>query len=160
MKISILKLKEIEAKLKTIDKAQLRKKEIIYKNWRINVQEPISKEIKKATSASNVKIMRDINYVSYLKHINKYGSAYQDDFDPKDYNPLVRTCVSAKISGKDLKNVSERKLIEENQVINNVSMPNVAIDMKSRSDISWNKWLSQKYNTVESKIRIRSRYNI
>jgi hypothetical protein len=163
-------LKEIETKLKTIDKAQLRKKEITYKNWRINVQEPIKRQINKAAncpSAINAKTMRDINYISYLRHLNKYGCAYQDDFDSKDYDPLIRTCPSAKISEKNLKNVNQRKLIEETHVLNSnlplnqknerTSMPNINNEMISRSDISWNKWLSQKFNAVESKVRIRSR---
>ena len=150
----------------------MRKKEITYKNWRINVQEPIKREINKAAncpSAINAKTMRDINYVSYLRHLNKYGCAFQDDFDSKDYDPLLRTCVSAKISEKELKNVNQRKALEENQILNNISiptnvqkyeklsMPSLMNEMKSRSDISWNKWLTQKYNAVESKIRIRSR---
>ena len=150
----------------------MRKKEITYKNWRINVQEPIKREINKAAncpSAINAKTMRDINYVSYLRHLNKYGCAFQDDFDSKDYDPLLRTCVSAKISEKELKNVNQRKAMEENQILNNISiptnvqkyeklsMPSLMNEMKSRSDISWNKWLTQKYNAVESKIRIRSR---
>jgi hypothetical protein len=153
-------IKDIEAKLKNIDEAELRKKEITYKNWRINVQETVQREINKVTDCNNAleaKNIRDVNYISYIKHINKYGSSFQDDFDPKDYNPLEKGAMSAKVYEKDLINVNQRKLFDENQIIKSKSsLPN--LEMRSRSDISWNKWLSQKYNAVESKIRIRSRY--
>lgn len=137
------------------------------------MQEPIQKEILKTIdhpSSSHVRTIRDVNYIAYLQHVNRHGCSCQDDFDSGVYDPLKRISISARLSTKlkDSTNIKQRKTTNEDSVIvkcittskvepdtEKPLQPSLN-DMQTRSDISWNKWLQEKFNSIGSTARTRS----
>lgn len=145
------------------------KKELIYRDWLCSVYEPLKRELTKIqdnTYEQDV-YLRDLNYVEYLKQVNKRGAVYQDDYDPSDYNPfkhLIRQNSKKSKTRKFIANIHERKLQKENSIISNFDNENESKRLlglrcsNTRSDINWDQWLKEKYNDIESTERIKSGY--
>lgn len=118
------KFKEIEESIERCEARQLRRKELLYKNWYINVYEPIQIEIYKnmhGHKAEFARLTRDLKYAEYLEKVNERGCSFQDDFAPEDYDPTAIVKIDATVTRKlrDPTNLPKRKtLIEENTILN------------------------------------------
>lgn len=115
---------------------------------------------------------RNHKYGEYISHVNKYGGAYQDDFEPNDYDPtgVVKLDVNLPTRLKDPTTLPQRKNYNEintiyrcntgrnftQKQVEKTKLPIIVNDNQTRADLDWNDWLLNQYNTVESTVRNRS----
>jgi hypothetical protein len=154
---------------------EYRKKELVYKNWHLNVYEPIQREITKNINENGefAREMRNTKYVEYLKQVNSRGAAYRDDYEPEDYDPTNIVQIDANISNKlrDPTNLPLRKTHNEDKTVvrcingrmfsakdtEAMKLPIIINDSESRNDIDWNSWQLKHYDNIESTARAKSR---
>lgn len=168
-------MQEINANLDRCNEKQLRRKELLYKDWYLNVYEPIQVEIYKnmhCYKADYAKWSRDTKYVEYLSRVNQQGGVFQEDFDEAEYDPtnLVRVDAPVHKRLKDPTRVGERKtFVEDNTLlrarfgknfslkqIERTKLPVISHDNQTRADLDWNAWLLSQFGHVDSTARLRS----
>jgi hypothetical protein len=157
------------------DIKELRKKELRYKRWYLNVYEPIQKEIYRNVnngSADHARHVRNLRYLEFLHQNNKRGAVFQDDYEPDEYNPIDLVNINANIT-KKLKDPTQLKLRkdfdEQNLIykciygkdfspkeIETTKLPTIWHDNESRRDIDWNKWMLIHHSTIGSTSRMKS----
>src|SRR4051812_9504996 len=102
------------------DVENLRKKELMYKNWYFNVFEPLRSEIHHTTNtyAKSARHMRDAKYQEYLRQVNKHGTSHRDDYTDSEYDPCDYGVIDASIAGElvDPTRVAMRKFAREENV--------------------------------------------
>ncbi|XP_007937487.2 protein FAM228B [Orycteropus afer afer] len=85
-------IKEIDRYLQHHDFLNTRRKEILYKRWVDHVADPLQKKIiEKVCSHKKIKKRRQEELESFLKHVNKKGNAFIENYDPKEYDPFYKT---------------------------------------------------------------------
>ncbi len=154
-----------------------RKREVIYKNWHLNVYEPIKNEINSgmmSKRADLIRNLRNLKYLEYLNQVNKYGAAYQEDFDTLEYDPTCDgllnfdVCVQNKL--KDPTLLASRKNHTEQNVMykcltgheltkkqaDQIKLPIIRHDQESRDNIEWKDWILEEFNSIDSSVRARS----
>ncbi|XP_074250824.1 protein FAM228B isoform X1 [Saimiri boliviensis] len=66
-----------------------RRKEMLYKRWVDHVAHPLQKKIiEKVCSHKKIKKRRQEESDSFIKYVNKKGSAFIEHYDPKEYDPF------------------------------------------------------------------------
>ena len=167
--------KIIDENIKKSDTKELRKKELRYKRWYLNVYEPIQKEIYMNVnngSADYARHVRNLRYLEFLHQNNKRGAVYQEDFDDDEYNPTDLININANLTKKLndptqlrlKKNLNEQKLIYKciygkdftAKEIETTKLPTIEHDNESRRDIDWQKWVLMHHNQVDSVSRSKS----
>ena len=167
--------KKINNNIEKSDAAELRKRELLYKNWHLNVYEPIQKEIQKNMNSSNADMarhIRNLKYLEYLQHVNKYGYAFQEDYEPTDYDPcdVISLCANVPVKLRDPTTIRQRIQHKEDRTIlklitgkdftdkqtDRIKLPLIMNDTESRGDLDWNSWILDQYNTIESTVRTKS----
>ncbi len=156
---------------------KIRKREVLYKNWNVEVHDTIRMEVVKNTQGSNAlysKILKDLQYIEYLKYVNKYGHVFNDIFDKKNYDPFNKIDLKSKLIESNLRdstNIYQRKLEKENLVAEALiksdnfteagSTKNTPIHLAKlsvkNSSLQWKKWSEEDENNVESQARLKSR---
>lgn len=168
-------MKEIKRDIEKSDVSQLRKKELIYKNWHLHVYEPIKREIQKNMSSPSAKFarsLRDLRYEEYLSHTNERGCVFRDDFQSEEYDPVNLVPLEASFVRpfKDPTSVRSRKDNDEQKLIfkcltgkkftssqvQRARLPRILNDGETRENIDWNKWLLNNHSTINSTARIKS----
>ncbi|CAF0823854.1 unnamed protein product [Brachionus calyciflorus] len=168
-------IEDINKDIQKSDVSQLRRKELIYKNWHLNVYEPIQREIQKNMNSSNAlyaRSLRNIRYMEFLNQVNEKGCVYRDDFQPEEYDPTNLVPLGAHFvkplkdptSVRQRKNYDEEKLIYKcitgkkftSNQIDKSKLPIIINDNESRADIDWNKWILNNHSTINSTARIKS----
>lgn len=168
-------MKEIKRDIEKSDISQLRKKELIYKNWHLNVYEPIKREIQKNMNSSNAKFarsLRDMRYAEYLNHTNQKGCVFRDDYQSEEYDPvnLMPLEASFVMPLKDPTSIRFRKDNDEQKLIykcltgkkftssqvEKARLPRILNDNETRGNIDWNKWILSNHSTIDSTARIKS----
>jgi hypothetical protein len=102
---------------------ELRKKEMRYKNWHLNVYSPLQSEIiRNANSplADTARNIRDLKYLQYLDRVNNFGCSFRDDFESKEYDPiggLISLEVNMGKQFKDPTNLPQRKYQKEENTL-------------------------------------------
>jgi hypothetical protein len=153
----------------------LRKKELLYKKWYLDVYEPIQKEVYKnvnSSSAEYARNVRNLRYLEFLHHSNKRGAVYRDDFEPDEYDPTDVISLDANLSKKlnDPTCLAQRKSFNEQSLIYKCAygreftmkevessrLPVIENDNTTRKDLNWKKWILNEHNTMDSKARIKS----
>ena len=135
---------------------------MIYKNWYLNVYEPIQREICKnmaSPCAENARTSRYTRYLEYLEQVNRHGSVYQDDFEPAEYDPTNLINLDASVQRKldDPTNLPQRKQFKELSMVNShLKLPTITKVESPRSHVVWNNWLLDQYNSIESNVRAKS----
>ena len=167
-------LKDIDRDLYEFAVKEHRKKELLYKNWYLNVYEPIQKQVNKNIS-ENGKYARDLRnekYLEYLNQVNRYGCSVQDDYEPENYNPIDIVQLDANLGHrlKDPTNLTLRKThLEDKTIIKCINgrnfnqkqtqqtrLPVIINDNITRGDLDWNDWILKHYDQIESKARAKS----
>ena len=166
--------KDIDRDLYEFTVNEHRKKELMYKNWYLNVYEPIQKQVNKNMTENGqyARNMRNEKYLEYLNQVNKHGAAYQDDFEPEYYNPIDIVQLDAHLPKRlrDPTNLPIRKThIEDHIVIKcandrnfsqkqtqQTRLPVILHDNETRADLDWNTWILKQYDQIESKVRAKS----
>jgi hypothetical protein len=139
------------------------------------VHEAVRKDIIKNAQSSNAfysKILKDLQYIEYLKHVNKFGHVYNDDYDKSDYDPFNKISLKSKVVETDLRdstNVYQRKLAKESKIaepitenvygsvaVSPIKPINLASLSVQTSKLTWKKWFEQDHNNVDSMIRLKS----
>ncbi|XP_014402166.1 PREDICTED: protein FAM228B isoform X3 [Myotis brandtii] len=83
--------KELEKYLQHHDFLNTRRKEMLYKRWVDHVAGPLQKKImEKVCSHKKIKKRRHQELDTFLKYVNKKGSAFIEHYDPKEYDPFYR----------------------------------------------------------------------
>ncbi|XP_059516407.1 protein FAM228B-like isoform X1 [Myotis daubentonii] len=83
--------KELEKYLQHHDFLNTRRKEMLYKRWVDHVAGPLQKKImEKVCSHEKIKKRRHQELDTFLKYVNKKGSAFIEHYDPKEYDPFYR----------------------------------------------------------------------
>ncbi|XP_006767659.1 PREDICTED: protein FAM228B [Myotis davidii] len=83
--------KELEKYLQRHDFLNTRRKEMLYKRWVDHVAGPLQKKIlEKVCSHKKIKKRRHQELDTFLKYVNKKGSAFIEHYDPKEYDPFYR----------------------------------------------------------------------
>ena len=103
--------------------------------------------------------LRNLKYLEYLNQCNKRARCYQDDFEPSEYNPIEMVNLDASLHENllDPTLLTRRKESRELGIIaKNNKLPGINKHESPRSDIVWNNWIMEKYNTIDSTIRIKS----
>lgn len=103
--------------------------------------------------------LRDLKYLEYLNQCNKRSRCYQDDFEPKEYNPVDLMNLDASLHENllDPTILTQRKEnMELGLIAEKIKLPVIAKYQSPRSDIVWKNWIMSKYNTIDSPIRIKS----
>jgi hypothetical protein len=129
-----------------------------------------------SSNALYSKILKDLQYIEYLKHLNKYGHVFNCDYDKLDYDPFNQISLKSKIVENNLRdstNIYQRKLVKENGIAEKVSENTYDISVPFKkppvnlaslglknSKLTWRKWFDVDYNNVDSEIRMKSRYII
>jgi hypothetical protein len=154
---------------------QLRKKEVTYKEWYLNVYMPIKKEIFKSLSNKNTinraKSQKDL-YYEYLKYVDKHGFTFREDYEKTKQDPTDLLYIHAKFDRelKDPTNLPQRKYFHEEKMIfrcltgknltktqvNLIKLPHIVNDNNSRLNLEWKDWLLDHYNWIHSEARIKS----
>ena len=167
-------LKDIDRDLYDFAVKEYRKKELLYKNWYLNVYEPIQKQVNKNISENGqyARNVRNEKYLEYLNRVNRHGCSFQDDFEPEDYNPIDIVQIDANL-GKRLKDPTTLPLrkthLEDNTIIRCVSgrnltqkqtqqtrLPVIINDNETRADLDWNHWILKHHDQIESTSRANS----
>ncbi|XP_048209286.1 protein FAM228B isoform X2 [Perognathus longimembris pacificus] len=82
-------MKDLDKCLHHYDFLNRRKKEMLYKKWVEQVADPLQKKIiEKVCSYKKSKKRRQQEIDSFLKYVNKKGSAFIEHYDPKEYDPF------------------------------------------------------------------------
>ena len=114
-------LQKINTNIEKSEAAELRKRELIYKNWHLNVYEPIQREIQKNMNSTNdyARNIRNLKYLEYLQYVNKYGYAFQEDFEAAEYDPtdVISICANIPIRLKDPTTIRQRLQHKEDRTI-------------------------------------------
>lgn len=112
-----------------------------------------------SNQAEHARNLRDLKYLEYLDQCNKRTRCYQDDFEPKEYNPvdMINLDASLRENLLDPTLLTRRKeRMELGLIAKNSKLPVIARHESPRSDVVWNNWIMNKYNTIDSPIRIKS----
>ena len=168
-------LKIIETDIEKSEETELRKQELLYKNWYLNVFEPIKSGVQKrmqSSKADYARNIRNLRYLEYLHQVNKLGGVYQDDFEPCEYNPMNLVNLEANLKSRirDPTSIPLRKRSKEERMIlkwmtgkeftrkeaEETKLPIIINDNETRADLDWNRWLLDQYNTIESTVREKS----
>ena len=155
--------------------SELRKRELLYKNWYLKVYEPIQSKIRNNMLSSNADYARDIRslrYLEFLHQVNKLGGVYQDDYERNEYDPMNLLNMDSSLTHKlkDPTHISTRKFLEEdgmvlkwitgkdftNKETENTKLPIIINESPTRADLDWNDWILDQYNSIESMVREKS----
>lgn len=153
---------KINSRIETNEREKTRKREIIYKNWYRNVYEPMQNSIYNlmlSSEADYARNLRNLKYLEYLNQCNKRQSVYQDDFEPAEYDPVKLMNLDASLPCKlsDPTNLPRRKQSKETDLLqNDIRLPVIRKVSSPRSDIVWNNWILDQYNTIDSDVRAKS----
>jgi len=164
------KVLEAEKSLKTTIRERIadserdreRKREIIYKNWYRDVYEPIQDGIYNmmlSTDAEYARRLRNVKYLEYLDQTNKRVSVFQDDFEPSEYDPIHLMNLNASVQRQliDPTTLAQRKGDREMCLARSeVRLPTIRRVDSPRSDVVWNNWILDQYNTIDSPVRAKS----
>ncbi|XP_036191098.1 protein FAM228B-like isoform X1 [Myotis myotis] len=83
--------KELDKYLQHHDFLNTRRKEMLYKRWVDHVAGPLQKKImEKVCSHKKIKKRRHQELDTFLKYVNKKGSAFIEHYDPEEYDPFHR----------------------------------------------------------------------
>lgn len=153
---------------------EYRKRELLYKNWYLNVYEPVKTQVTKNITENGkyARNVRNEKYLEYLNQVNRRGCSFQDDFEPEDYNPIDIVQIDANL-GKRLKdptNLPLRKThLEDHTIIRCISgrnlnqketqqtrLPVIINDSETRGDLDWNYWTLKHHDQIESTARVKS----
>ncbi|XP_068953476.1 protein FAM228B-like [Petaurus breviceps papuanus] len=67
----------------------VRRRELLYRRWALNVGEPLKQKIREKVSPPRSIIKRKQgDYDRYIQYSNKKGNAFIDHYDPEDYDPF------------------------------------------------------------------------
>lgn len=144
------------------EREKTRKREVIYKNWYRNVYEPMQSSIYNimlTEDADYARNIRNVKYLEYLNQCNNRGSVFQDDFEPAEYDPISMHNLDASLAQKliDPTNLQRRKDDKEVNMINKeIRLPVITKADSPRSDVVWNNWILDQYNSIESNVRAKS----
>ncbi|XP_027605067.1 protein FAM228B isoform X2 [Pipra filicauda] len=87
---------EVDRYLRHNDFLNLRKKEIVYKEWLKDVLEPVLQKIEDEMGSQSIEEMqkrKQEQLSQYLNYCNKKGYVFLDYFDPSEYDPFSqKTC--------------------------------------------------------------------
>ncbi|XP_017944270.1 protein FAM228B isoform X2 [Manacus vitellinus] len=87
---------EVDRYLRHNDFLNLRKKEIVYKEWLKDVLEPVLQKIEDEMGSQSIEEMqkrKQEQLSQYLNYSNKKGYVFLDYFDPSEYDPFSqKTC--------------------------------------------------------------------
>lgn len=154
---------KITRRIEQTEREKERKREIIYKNWYRNVYEPIQDGIYNmmlSTDAQYARKIRNSKYLEYLNQCNKRQSVFQDDFEPTEYDPIHMLNLDASVSCKllDPTTLAQRKVDKELGLMrtNMQRLPTIRRANSPRSDVVWNNWILDQYNTIDSGVRAKS----
>jgi len=125
-----------------------------------------------SSNADMARHIRNLKYLEYLQHVNKYGYAFQEDYEPTDYDPcdVVSLCANVPVKLKDPTTIRQRIQYKEDRTIlklitgkdftdkqtDRIKLPLIMNDNESRGDLDWNSWLLDQYNNIESNVRTKS----
>ncbi|XP_027605064.1 protein FAM228B isoform X1 [Pipra filicauda] len=89
-------VREVDRYLRHNDFLNLRKKEIVYKEWLKDVLEPVLQKIEDEMGSQSIEEMqkrKQEQLSQYLNYCNKKGYVFLDYFDPSEYDPFSqKTC--------------------------------------------------------------------
>ncbi|XP_017944269.1 protein FAM228B isoform X1 [Manacus vitellinus] len=89
-------VREVDRYLRHNDFLNLRKKEIVYKEWLKDVLEPVLQKIEDEMGSQSIEEMqkrKQEQLSQYLNYSNKKGYVFLDYFDPSEYDPFSqKTC--------------------------------------------------------------------
>ncbi|XP_027753295.1 protein FAM228B isoform X3 [Empidonax traillii] len=83
--------REVDRYLRHNDFLNLRKKEIVYKEWLKDVLEPVLQKIEDKMSSQSIEEMqkrKQEQLSQYLNYCKKKGYVFLDHFDPSEYDPF------------------------------------------------------------------------
>ncbi|XP_017668534.1 PREDICTED: protein FAM228B isoform X2 [Lepidothrix coronata] len=87
---------KVDRYLRHNDFLNLRKKEIVYKEWLKDVLEPVLQKIEDEMGSQSIEEMqkrKQEQLSQYLNYCNKKGYVFLDYFDPSEYDPFSqKTC--------------------------------------------------------------------
>jgi hypothetical protein len=125
-----------------------------------------------SSTAEYARNVRNLKYLEYLQYCNKYGCAYQEDYESEEYDPtdVIPMCACLPIKLKDPTMIRQRIQSKEDRAIlklvtghdlndrqtDRIKLPLIINDNESRTDLDWNSWLLDQYNSIESNVRMRS----
>ena len=125
-----------------------------------------------SSNAEYARNIRNLKYLEYLQHINKYGCAFQEDYEPTDYDPtdVISMCACLPVKLKDPTSIRQRIQYKEDKAIlklvtghdfsdkqtDRIKLPLIINDNETRTDLDWNSWLLDQYNSIESNVRTKS----
>lgn len=153
---------KVNTRIDQCEREKVRKREMIYKNWYRNVYEPMQTEIYKtmlSNSAEYARNFRNLKYLEYLNQCNQRNSCYQDDFEPAEYDPVSVVNLDASVGGRylDPTTLPQRKEMKEvNMISQDIRLPIITKYDSPRSDVVWNNWVLDQYNTIDSTVRSKS----
>ncbi|XP_027753292.1 protein FAM228B isoform X1 [Empidonax traillii] len=84
-------VREVDRYLRHNDFLNLRKKEIVYKEWLKDVLEPVLQKIEDKMSSQSIEEMqkrKQEQLSQYLNYCKKKGYVFLDHFDPSEYDPF------------------------------------------------------------------------